>query len=255
MADNLPAMIDYAEKLAYSSLLPQQYRKQPANVLYAIEYAKALGLPPMAAITGVHVIEGKPSASAGLIGALVRKAGHKLRVRMENGAAVAEIVRSDDPDYTFRSEWTMARAKGAGLTGKKVWQQYPDAMLKARAITEVARDACEEVLFGMHYTPEELGVDDDSPTWTIEQGRLVPEPKPAKAEVVDVEARTAEAQEQMMEFTHEQWVDMAESCFTADGVLDVYQAANDNGAHPDTLAAIRSVGEVMRAGEKVEENR
>ena len=36
-------------------------------------------------------------------------------------------------------------------------------MLKSRAITQCARDACEEVLFGLHYTPEELGanVDED----------------------------------------------------------------------------------------------
>ena len=32
-------------------------------------------------------------------------------------------------------------------------------MLKARAISEVARDACEEALFGLHYTPEELGAE------------------------------------------------------------------------------------------------
>lgn len=34
-------------------------------------------------------------------------------------------------------------------------------MLKARAITEVARDACEEALMGMTYTPEEMGADVD----------------------------------------------------------------------------------------------
>ena len=34
-------------------------------------------------------------------------------------------------------------------------------MLKARAITQCARDACEEALFGLHYTPEELGAEVD----------------------------------------------------------------------------------------------
>ncbi|MFC5268419.1 hypothetical protein ACFPJ1_40470 [Kribbella qitaiheensis] len=166
---NLPAVrmgsladkVDYAQHLASSALLPRQYQKQPANLLFAIEYAEMLQLPPMAAITGIHVIEGKPSASAALISALVRRAGHRLRVTGNDQRAVAQIVRSDDPEFTFESEWTLDRAKAAGLVGKDVWKKYPAAMLKARAISEVARDACEEALSGMHYTPEELGAEVD----------------------------------------------------------------------------------------------
>ena len=163
-AATLPEKMTYAQALAESGLLPTQYRRQPANVLYALEYGATIGIGTMAAITGVHVIEGKPSASAGLISALVRRAGHKLRQRIERDAkgnpiGICEIVRCDDPDYTYRSEWTLERATRAKLTGKDVWQKYPEAMLKARAITECARDACEEVLFGLHYTPEELGAE------------------------------------------------------------------------------------------------
>lgn len=153
----LPEKMDYARALAESGMLPAQYRKQPANLLYALEYAGSLGLHPMAAITGVHVIEGKPSASSALISALVRRAGHKLRVTGNDQEAVAQIIRADDPDWKFEARWTMARAEQAGLAKKQVWRNYPAAMLKARAITEVARDACEEALSGMHYTPEELG--------------------------------------------------------------------------------------------------
>jgi hypothetical protein len=159
---SLPEKMQYAKALAESGMLPSQYRKQPANLLYALEYAESLGLHPMAAITGIHVIEGKPSASSALISALVRRAGHKLRVRGNDQEAVAQIVRADDPDFTFEVRWTMARAEQAGLARKQVWKNYPAAMLKARAITEVARDACEEALSGMHYTPEELGANVDA---------------------------------------------------------------------------------------------
>lgn len=161
-AASLPEKMQYAKALAESGMLPSQYRKQPANLLYALEYAESLGLHPMAAITGIHVIEGKPSASSALISALVRRAGHKLRVRGNDQEAVAQIVRADDPDFTFEVRWTMARAEQAGLARKQVWKNYPAAMLKARAITEVARDACEEALSGMHYTPEELGANVDA---------------------------------------------------------------------------------------------
>lgn len=177
-AASLPEKMQYAKALAESGMLPGQYRKQPANLLYALEYAESLGLHPMAAITGIHVIEGKPSASSALISALVRRAGHKLRVRGNDQEAVAQIVRADDPDYTFEVRWTMARAEQAGLARKQVWKNYPAAMLKARAITEVARDACEEALSGMHYTPEELGAnvnaDGEPVDAEVQQLRRVP---------------------------------------------------------------------------------
>jgi hypothetical protein len=156
--------LEMADRLAVADLLPTAYRRKPANVLVAIEYGDALGMPPIVAMNMIHVIEGKPTLSAQAIGGLVRRAGHKLRVHWDGKAmrATAEIIRADDPDFTFTTTWDMERARAAKLTGKGVWQQYPDAMLKARAITEVARDACPEALFGVAYTAEELGVETDA---------------------------------------------------------------------------------------------
>ena len=150
--------IAYAERLAQAGLLPQAYRQQPANVLLIVEQAEALGIPFASALNGIHVIDGRPTVSPALMSGLVRRAGHKLRVTGDDTRAVAEIVRADDPDFTFRSEWTLERAKQAGLAGRGQWSKYPAAMLKARAISEVCRDACQEVLAGV-YTTEELNGD------------------------------------------------------------------------------------------------
>jgi hypothetical protein len=163
----IPAKLAYARELANSGLLPASYRKQPANVLWAMEYGEMLGLAPMAAMTGVHVIDGKPTASAGLISGLVRQAGHQLRVWGDGKSATCEITRSDDRRRPFTVTWTLKKdgsnpsAEEAKLLSKDVWQKYPASMLKSRAITQCARDACEEVLFGLSYTPEELGADVD----------------------------------------------------------------------------------------------
>lgn len=181
---SLPAKVEYAKMLADSGLLPAQYRGRPANILWAIEYGDMLGLSTMAAITGVHVIEGKPSASAGLISGLVREAGHILRVRGDGKSATCVIIRSDDPEHPFEVTWTLKRnkddnpsAEEAQLLGKDVWKKYPASMLKSRAITQCARDACEEVLYGLHYTPEELGaeVDEDGAVvgGMVEEARVV----------------------------------------------------------------------------------
>ena len=160
-AASLPDKIEYARFLAKSGLLPKDFREHPENILYAYEYGELLGLHPMAAITGIHVIEGKPSISAGLISALVRRAGHRIRVEGNGEKARCQITRSDDPGFTYSAIWDMDRAKQAGLLARSNWQRYTAAMLKARAVSECARDACQEVLLGMQYTPDELGADDD----------------------------------------------------------------------------------------------
>lgn len=156
-ANTMSAKIEYAKALAHSNLLPKQYQQQPANLLYALEYADALGVSPINAITSIHVIEGKPSASADLIAAMIRRAGHKLRVTGDEKSATAILIRADDPDFEYRAAWTLEKARAAGLTNKNVWKSFPGAMLRSRAITEVARMGASDALFGVVYTPEELG--------------------------------------------------------------------------------------------------
>lgn len=156
---SLDAKVAYAKLLAGSGLLPKSYQRQPANVLFALEYGQTLGITPIAAMMGIHVIDGRPCASSGLISGLVRKAGHRLRVSGDEKSATCTIIRSDDPEYKFTFTWTMDRARQANLTGKQVWKNYPAAMLMARSITEAARAACQDVLYGLGYTPEELGAD------------------------------------------------------------------------------------------------
>ena len=120
-AASLPDKIQYAKALAGSGLLPAQYRGKPANLLYAVEYGEMPGLAPMAAISGIHVIEGRPTGSTALISSLVRRAGHRLRVTGDDQRAVCESVRAeDDTEYASRSEWTMDRARAAGLTNERV---------------------------------------------------------------------------------------------------------------------------------------
>lgn len=170
----MPEKMQYAQALADASLLPRAYQRQPGNVLLAMEMGEALGIPAIQAINDIHVIDGKPSASANLIGALVRKAGHKLRVTGDDTTATAQIIRADDPDFTFEVTWTLDRARQAGLNRKGGnWEKYPAAMLKARAITEVARTACSDALYGVTYTPEELGA------VVTEDGDPVGQPAPA----------------------------------------------------------------------------
>ncbi|MFC5720350.1 hypothetical protein ACFP1Z_09270 [Streptomyces gamaensis] len=227
-----PARLSIDDKLAYcralagSGMLPRQYRNQPANLLYAVEYAGSLGLHPMVAITGIHVIDGKPSASSALISALVRRAGHKLRVKGDTTAAVAQIIRADDDDWVFEVRFTIEDARRAGLLGKDVWKRYPAAMLKARAISAVARDACEEALLGVHYTPEELDAVVD------QEGHPVYIAGEMQRDHV----------EQPSAGPHRDFVAEAEQAPDAAGVRAVWEEAKAAGAPQDYLALLAAIG-------------
>jgi len=208
VGNSMQASLAYARELANSGLLPAVYRRQPANVLFAIEMGRTLGITTMAAITGIHVIDAKPSPSPALMTALIRKAGHRVRVRFEasTGTAWATITRADDPDFEFRSEWTIERAIQAGLCtlkdgkpyarsdkGKPTsWEKYWQAMLKWRALSEVSRDAAEDCLFGMHYVPEELGVEVNE-DGTVVDGEVIGQPVSAPPAMSDEQrAKVAE---------------------------------------------------------------
>lgn len=175
--NTLAEKMNWSTTMAGASLLPRQYRDNPGNLLFAVEYADALGINRMAAITSIHVIDGKPSASADLIANLVRKAGHKLRVSGDEVHAVAQIIRADDPDFTYEARWDLNKARQAGLLGKGVWKSYPGAMLRARAITEVARMGASEALFGVIYTPEELDQDVDPHGAPVQASQVAPPPR------------------------------------------------------------------------------
>ena len=102
----------------------------------------SMGLSPAESLYRIHVIQGRPTASAELIAANVRRAGHRLRVTGDDIKAIASVWRSDDPEFEFRVEWNLARAQKMGLGAKENWRNQPGTMLKWRAITEVARLAC-----------------------------------------------------------------------------------------------------------------
>lgn len=152
----------FAQALSSAGLLPKAYRDQPGNVLLAMEYGRALGLPVATVLTSVHVIEGRPSMSAELMQALIRRAGHRIRVTGDRQQATCAITRKDDPEFTYTATFTLDDARAAKLVKPESnWVKYPAAMLLARATSACARQACADVLAGVSYVPEELG--DGSP--------------------------------------------------------------------------------------------
>lgn len=148
----------YAEVVTTGDMIPQAYKGKPANALIAIGLGQAMGLSPAESLYRIDVIQGKPTASAELIASNVRKAGHKLRVEVDeaNTSVRATIYRADDPDYPHSVVRDMAWAQKMGLQSKDNYKKQPLTMLQWRAVSAVARLACSEALYGVSYTTDEL---------------------------------------------------------------------------------------------------
>ena len=166
-AATLPDRMRYAEALSAAGLLPDSFRGQPANVLLGMELAGALDLAPIVVINELAVIGGKPSFSAKFMRSLVRRAGHRVREFYADGVARCVIVRADDPEWEHVATWDEAKARQHDYWGKGHWRKNPELMLKNRALSECAREACPEVLGGVSYTPDEVA--DFVPTARVEQ--------------------------------------------------------------------------------------
>jgi hypothetical protein len=154
--NSLTEQMDYARTVSTASMLPDNYRGKPADIMLAVGLGQSMGLSPAESLYRIAVIKGKPTASAELIAANVRKAGHRLRVSGTDTAATATIIRADDPDYEFTVTRDIAWARGMGLDSQPNYKKQPGTMLQWRAITAVARLACPEALYGVAYSSDEM---------------------------------------------------------------------------------------------------
>lgn len=179
--------IGMAARMLPSGIRGTSPEETAAQAFLIMETGSMLGLHPIAALSSVNIIEGKPAMSADLMVSVARAAGHTVRISetgtVEGGdyAATVTVIRRDDPDNPISSTWSPKRAARAGLCryeqerdgswtvraasqkGKPLpWQLYTEALCKARAKSEAVRDAASDNLNGVRYTPEELGADVDA---------------------------------------------------------------------------------------------
>ncbi len=156
-----------AQMLVSTSFVPQSYSGKATEAAAAIVTGQGLGLDPLASLRSMDVIQGTPAFRAITIRALVQARGHEMWVEESNQQRAIVKGRRRGSDKVETSMWDMDRARRLKLTGKTNWQNQPEAMLVARATTEVGRLIAADALLGMAYSIEEL-----------EDG-VVPDPQPA----------------------------------------------------------------------------
>jgi hypothetical protein len=140
-----------------SGMFPNLKNEAQAYVL--ILAGEEMGVGPMEAVTGITLIQGKPTMSANLLAALVKRhPRYDYRVA-DHSDTTCRIEFIQDGEVSGVSEFTLDDAKKAGLGGNQTWKKYPSALLFARALTQGVRWYAPDVTSSAAYTPEELGSD------------------------------------------------------------------------------------------------
>jgi hypothetical protein len=148
-----------AKTLSKSGLLPQGLNSTEA-VFTVMVAGHELGLSPMQSIRSIHIIKGKPTLSADLMVALVKRSPECEFFRLvssDANAAVYETQRRGEPQPTPMT-FDSSDAKRAGLTGGN-WRSYPAAMLRARCSSALARAVYPDVVGGIYSEDERDLVD------------------------------------------------------------------------------------------------
>lgn len=146
--------------------------KDPSAVLTLCLLAQAEGQHPAVVFRDYHIIQGKPA----------KKADAMLRDFINSGGKVEWHTLTDEAaDATFshpsgsaRIDWTLERAKTAGITNP-MWKKYPRQMLRSRVISEGVRTVYPGATSGLY----EVNEVHDIVAETAPQGEVV-ENEPAE---------------------------------------------------------------------------
>ncbi len=158
-----------------------QDTRDQAQAIVKVLAGQELGVGPIASMTGIHIIQGKPTYSANVMAAVIKNhPSYDYEIlELDNDKCTLQFLRDGQPSGPA-SQFTMKDANQAGLTKGKnshSWQKYPRNMLFARALSNLARWSCPDAFAGIPpYTPEELGAP------VNEDGELISEIEPVYIE-------------------------------------------------------------------------
>lgn len=152
----MPMAIDLADRLAMTDFVPKGLRGNKPAIMAAILAGHEVGLPPMASLAHINVIEGRPTLDAAAQRALILSHGHELGFTEMTVTRCVMWGRRKGGQQVTEVTWTMDDAKRAGLAAKQNWTRHPSDMLVARATGKLARAIFADVIVGIPYNREEL---------------------------------------------------------------------------------------------------
>lgn len=178
--------------LASSSLVPDTYSGNLANVLIALDVANRIGASPLSVMQSLYIVHGRPAWSASFLIATVNACGRFTPIRYK--------IEGEDPfDKTYRVQahakdresgeicegpwitWKMVDAEGWSKKSGSKWQTMPGLMFMYRAAAFWTRIYAPELSLGIRTAEEEIDV---AEARTIDL--------PARADLQDMQAKLRE---------------------------------------------------------------
>jgi hypothetical protein len=148
---------EVAESLVQTSFVPEAFREKAHEATAAILACAEVGLSPMASLRSFDLINGTAAPRAITLRAIVQSQGHSVWVKESTASRAVVCGSRRGSNVVEQSVWTLDRAKSLGLTNKANWKSQPQAMLVARATSEVCRLVAADAILGIGVTVEELG--------------------------------------------------------------------------------------------------
>lgn len=189
-ANELGAAHQIATAISRTEFVPKEFRGDPDKTATAILYGKSLGLDPLAALSNVFVVHGRPAVYSRTMVALAQRAGVEFQRTAATEQQVTVHARRKGSQTWQEFTWTIARATKAGYTTNAKYKTDPIGMLTAKAFAEAVRVIAPDVLMGIAVSEEvELGDYDDQPavapavedTAGVEKKKVQRKPRTKKA--------------------------------------------------------------------------
>ena len=134
-----------------------QDARQAAQAIVKVMAGRELGFGPIASMTGIHIIQGRPAIGADLMAKAVKRSGrynYRVTELTDEACAIeffekaAEAWQSIGTSRFTRQDATKAKTKNLDA--------FPRNMLFARAMSNGVKWFCPDALGLTTYTPEEL---------------------------------------------------------------------------------------------------
>ncbi|MDK8450969.1 hypothetical protein [Corynebacterium mastitidis] len=154
-AEAMEAAHKLATALCNTQMVPQVFRGKPDDAAAAILYGAELGLKPQQALQQVFVVHGQPAIYARTMAGLLKAKGYTFET-VESTDESVTVTGTSPRGEMETSTWSIDRAKKAGYTSNKKYASDPQAMLYAKALSEVCRKLAPDVLLGIRYAAEDL---------------------------------------------------------------------------------------------------
>lgn len=163
-----------AEKLATSSLLPDEFKGHPENVLIALGMAEKMGLDPFTVCQNLHLVKGRLSWSGSFCKTLIEKTGQFKDLDLiyvgkegtDERGCYLEATRIRDGKRIKGNTVTVKLAKDEGWWSRKdkygketsKWGSMTEQMLGYRAMAFFARLYTPEALNGVMTSEESMDI-------------------------------------------------------------------------------------------------